>query len=108
MEIKIDSISTIQNRKIKLMAHKKNTVKYTQTSFITKLTIYTKIDTHDQIPKYTHYNPVEQLWLQGKLQWAASIDNWTKPYHHMPLRNLQKKQWQTKDKNYEQYDCVTW
>ena len=26
-------------------------------------------------------NPVELLWLQGKLLWTLSIESWTKPYH---------------------------
>ena len=46
------------------------------------------------------------LWLQSKLQWTASIDNWIKHYHHIRLRNLKKSSDKLKMKNPEQYDYI--
>ena len=49
---------------------------------------------------------MELSWLQGKLQWTPAVNNWTKSYHYMSPRNIQKSNDKTNMKNYEQYDYI--
>ena len=74
------------------------------------------INTHHRVQKYPLDNLMELLWLQGKLQWAASVNNWTQRHGGRAKKpstkkkkfflNLKKSSEKPNTKTLEQYDYI--